>query len=59
VDKDPAGVPFVYAYVSFRSMKGFEIVAESYNEFNNPVKRNRIKYLNKLLSCLPCGCNCF
>jgi hypothetical protein len=41
-------------------MTGYDIVAESYEEFNNPVKRNRIKYANKLLSCLPCAsCNCF
>ena len=53
VEKDPAGIPFVYAFVSFRSMKGYDIVADSYEEFNNPGKRYRIKYLHKMLSCLP------
>ena len=29
-DSDPSDIPFVFAFVSFRSMKGFDVVAESY-----------------------------
>jgi hypothetical protein len=47
----PNSSPYVYAFIQFRSMDGYEIIEQAYEKYGNGRRRNCYKWTNYFCRC--------